>query len=106
MMAARKTAEEKDEAVQAQADEAKADDKDTEGRADGPISLSVEEDASKLDGGENYKLTKDIAGRPVGESYSGREYSTLDNEVKDPTIVQPSPGGPTPEAGIALGHNG
>jgi hypothetical protein len=102
-MAARKTAEEKDEAVQS---EAKVDEKDVEGRADGPISLQVEENTSKLDGAEDYKLTKDIAGRPVGESYSGREFSTLDNEVKDPSIVQPTPGGPTPEAGVALGHNG
>lgn len=110
-MAARKTsaaeAEEKDEAAaqSEQADEAKANEAKDD-RADGPIRLSVEPNTDKLEGAEDYKLTTDVAGRPVGESYSGREFSTLDNEVKDPTIVQPKPGGPTPEAGVALGHNG
>lgn len=108
-MAARKQAEEKDEEkqpVKAEAQsEDKADDK-ADDHADGPIRLSVEPNTDKLDGAENYKLTSDQSGRPVAESYSGREFSTLDNEVGDPTIVQPSPGGPTPEAGVALGHNG
>lgn len=108
-MAARKKAEEQDEdqAVQSeQAAEEPQPDNDADAAADGPIRLSVEPNADKLDGAEDYKLTTDIAGRPVGESYTGRVFSTLDNEVKDPSIVQPKPGGPTPEAGVALGHNG
>lgn len=100
-MAARKQADEKDEA----AVESKADDQAKDDRADGPISLQVA-DADKKAEEAGLTVTRDIAGRPVGESSTGRKFSTLDNEVKDPSIVQPTPGGPTPEAGVALGHNG
>ena len=109
-MAARKTAAAEDEAKveEAQADEAKAEDKADEqavdDRADGPISLGVDSEKKAEDAG--LTLTKDIQGRVVGESSTGRTFSTLDNEVGDPSIVQPSPGGPTPEAGVTLGHNG
>lgn len=82
--------------------EDKADDKDDD-RADGPISLGVD---PKSRYGDDYEVTYDHTGRPVHESFSGRKFSTLAEEVGDPTIVQPEPGGPKPEAGLAFGHNG
>lgn len=101
-MAARKKAEDKDVEVQADEEQvAQPDEQDVEDRADGPISLQVDDEGSE----EDFVVTEDATGRPVAESYSGRKYSTLSEEVGDPTIVQPKPGGPTPEAGVALGHN-
>ena len=34
-----------------------------------------------------------------------RHRSTLAGDAGDPSIVQPKPGGPTPNAGVGLGHN-
>lgn len=84
-------------------DDSADDSADDDDRADGPISLGVD---PKSQFGEDYTVTYDHRGRPVHESFSGRKFSTLAEEVGDPTIVQPEPGGPKPEAGLAFGHNG
>jgi hypothetical protein len=104
-MAARKSAADKPEV---EGIELKAADDDAEAK----VAADEEEDVDKADDEakddepkHEVVFTKDVTGRVVAESDSGRKFSTLGHEVGDPTILQPQPGGPRIEAGIGLGHN-
>lgn len=98
-MAARKKAEDNDQVQAEEQDEAVADDAQAvEDRADGPIEVSVEgDDAVSATDSEDYVVTEDATGRPVAESFTGEVFSTLDNDVDDPSVPQPTPGGPGDE---------
>ena len=95
-MATRKKAqdEQADEAV----DDVTPEQAEEEGRADGDITLTVADDGeheSEADtSAEDYVATEDQFGNVVAESFDGEVFSTIDQDVDDPTVTQPTPGGP------------